>query len=153
MASSVVSQAAAPSMMLRVDRLDLVVGYLEEMRCGSVDSGRRQATSSPSTTTTTVSDCGSSAASTPRGMSCRPVKEALQEARVKGSLVDRIAFLENRVLKMEDEMEVTSDLRSSRAAAGGGGVEKQQQRGKAEKGKRLKSMVKSCLRSKLKSKD
>ncbi|KAF0922557.1 hypothetical protein E2562_038027 [Oryza meyeriana var. granulata] len=147
MASAVASHQHQPaSVMARVDRLDLVVGYLEEMRAGN--SGRRSC-GSPSTTATTASDSGSSVASTPRG-SCRPAKEALEEARAKGSLVDRIAFLESRVLKMEEEMEVTSDLRSS-----GGGIEKQQRCGKAaaEKVKRLKSLVKSCVRGKLKTND
>uniref|UniRef100_A0A0E0KGF7 Uncharacterized protein n=1 Tax=Oryza punctata TaxID=4537 RepID=A0A0E0KGF7_ORYPU len=143
--------AVAASVMARVDRLDLVVGYLEEMR-----GGERRSTcgGSPSSTTTTTvnSESGSSSvASTPRGMSCRPAKEALAEARAKGSLVDRIAFLENRVLKMEEEMEVTSDVRSS------GSDEKQRRsegKNKAEKGtKRLKSLVKSCVRGKLKTND
>uniref|UniRef100_A0A0E0D3T5 Uncharacterized protein n=1 Tax=Oryza meridionalis TaxID=40149 RepID=A0A0E0D3T5_9ORYZ len=160
MASAVAAShqpAAAASVMARVDRLDLVVGHLEEMRSGG-GGGRRSSCGggSPSTTTTTVSsESGSSSvASTPRGMSCRPAKEALEEARAKGSLVDRIAFLETRVLKMEEDMEVTSsDVRSS------GSDERKQQRSAggnkkpAEKGKRLKSLVKSCVRGKLNTND
>jgi hypothetical protein len=104
MASAVAaSHQPAASVMARVDRLDLVVGHLEEMRGGGGGGRRSSCGGSPSTTTTTVSsnESGSSSvASTPRGMSCRPAKEALEEARAKGSLVDRIASLETRVLKV-----------------------------------------------------
>lgn len=76
----------AASMMTQMDRLDLVVGYLEEMR-GSTRSTSPLSSSAPSTP--------------PRSRwSCRPAKEALQEAQAKGSLVDRIALLESRVLKV-----------------------------------------------------
>ncbi|BAF12601.1 Os03g0623100, partial [Oryza sativa Japonica Group] len=156
MASAVAaSHQPAASVMARVDRLDLVVGHLEEMRRGGGGGRRSSCGGSPSTTTTTVSsnESGSSSvASTPRGMSCRPAKEALEEARAKGSLVDRIASLETRVLKMEEEMEVTSsDVRNT------GSDEKQQRSAagnkKAEKRKRLKSLVKSCVRGKLNTND
>jgi hypothetical protein len=105
----------ATSMMARVERLDLVLGYLEEMmqqQHRRTSRSTTTATSSPSTPAATggglmmMSD-DSSAASTPRGSKswrraswCRPAKEALEEAQAKGTLVDRIAFLEDRVLKV-----------------------------------------------------
>ncbi|CAM0948509.1 unnamed protein product [Alopecurus aequalis] len=160
MASSAVSQshngqlhhppAGAGSMMARVDRLDLVVGYLEEMRHSGGGSAR--SSTSPSTATT----FSSSSPTTPR---CRPAEELLRETRAKGSLVERIAFLENRVLRMEEErMEpgettperTTSRLSSSMSAAGGSGGSES---GRKKKG--LKSLVKSCVRggAKLKTKE
>ncbi|XP_062202833.1 uncharacterized protein LOC133905139 [Phragmites australis] len=142
-------------MMARVDRLDLVLGYLEEKRrhSNTIVAGRGSA-SSPSTPTTTLSD--SSAASTPRGRSCRPAKEALEEAQAKGSLVDRIAFLEDRVLRMEEDTEITGpDIKMS--SGGDQRKEKehqhQHQHGKSSKKKGLKSLVKSCVRGKLNTKD
>ncbi|CAN6335295.1 unnamed protein product [Urochloa humidicola] len=160
--------APATSMMARVDRLDLVLGYLEDMvhhqhqHRQSTASRSTTATSSPSTPAI-ASD--SSAASTPRGSKTwrrRPVKEALEEAQTKGTLVDRIAFLEDRVLKMEEDMDIiapekmttTSSILTANtisgysprhdASSGGGG-------GKRKKG--LKSLVKSCVRGNLKTKD
>ncbi|XP_047050449.1 uncharacterized protein LOC124655629 [Lolium rigidum] len=159
MASSAVSQShsgqlhpPAGSMMARVDRLDLVVGYLEEMRHGSARSS-----TSPSTPTT----LSSSSPTTPRSTGrCRPAEELLRETKAKGSLVERIAFLENRVLRMEEErlsassfsMEITpertSRLSSSMNSAGNG-------TGSGRKKKGLKSLVKSCVRggAKLKTKE
>uniref|UniRef100_A0A0D9VWH3 Uncharacterized protein n=1 Tax=Leersia perrieri TaxID=77586 RepID=A0A0D9VWH3_9ORYZ len=158
MASAAVShqhQPAAGSVMARMDRLDLVVGYLEEMRGGH--SGRRSHGGGSPSSTTVSTESGTSASSvgsTPRGSGCRPAKEALEEARAKGSLVDRIAFLETRVLKMEEEMEVTSsDVRSTGSVGGDKQQQQQQRRGKAEKGKRLTRLVKSCVRGKLNTKE
>jgi hypothetical protein len=144
-------------MMARVDRLDLVVGYLEEMRHHG--SSARSSTS-PSTPTT----FSSSSPTTPRstGGRCRPAEELLRETKAKGSLVERIAFLENRVLRMEEERllassmsmemspERTSRLSSSMNSAGNGTGS-----GSGRKKKGLKSLVKSCVRggAKLKTKD
>lgn len=115
-------------MMARVDRLDLVLSYLEELH----DHHRHSSNMSSSLSTLSADD-----SSSPRGSwrrSCRPAKEVLEEAHVKGSLVDRIAFLEDRVLKME---EITPERKEK--------VHK--------KNNRLKSLVKSCVRGKLKTKD
>lgn len=102
--------SAATSMMARVDRLDLVLSYLEELHHqshhhhhlhGGGGGGSNMSTSTPSTPTTQSADSsprGSRSASWRRA--CRPAKEVLEEAHAKGSLVDRIAFLEDRVLKV-----------------------------------------------------
>ncbi|CAL4904709.1 unnamed protein product [Urochloa decumbens] len=162
-------QHPAASMMARVDRLDLVLGYLEDMmqqQHRHNTSRSTTATSSPSTTpTSTAGGYDSSAASTPRGSKTwrrRPVKEALEEAQAKGTLVDRIAFLEDRVLKMEEDMDIITPEKmtttssslvtntmsgySPRHDASGGGGGKRKKQG-------LKSLVKSCVRGNLKTKD
>ncbi|KQJ85577.1 uncharacterized protein LOC100845645 [Brachypodium distachyon] len=159
-ASSAVSghQAPAPaSMMARVDRLDLVVGYLEDMRSGNGGSARS------SSTATTLSS--SSPASTPRAAArCRPAEELLQETRAKGSLVDRIACLENRVLKMEEEERMSFSRRSpiasssSTAAMEGMAADSGSSREKKKKKRKgIKSLVQSCVvksgAAKLKTKD
>jgi hypothetical protein len=110
MASVARQPAAATSMMARVGRLDLVLGYLEELHHHrGLGRGSNAMTSSSSLSTATTNP---SAESSPRGSwrrTCRPAKEVLDEAHAKGSLVDRIAFLEDRVLKMEDDMEITPE--------------------------------------------
>ncbi|RCV19723.1 hypothetical protein SEVIR_3G426200v4 [Setaria viridis] len=137
-------QAAVPpatSMMARVDRLDLVLGYLEEMTMQQ--HGHRTSTAasgawSPSTASS------SSAASTPRGSKTwrrRPAKEALEEAQAKGTLVDRIGVLEDRVLKMEEDMDINITTMSAGSSSS------------RKKSKGIKSLVKSCVRGKLKTKE
>jgi hypothetical protein len=107
--------AATASMMARVDRLDLLLGYLEEMH----RNGNGNGNASPPSATTASSpstlaaggvhlissdddvDVDSSAGpSTPTWRRPRPAKEVLEEAQAKGSLIDRIASLEHRVLKV-----------------------------------------------------
>ncbi|XP_044392477.1 uncharacterized protein [Triticum aestivum] len=179
MASSAVSHShggqhqhqlpASGSMMARVDRLDLVVGYLEELRHHSGGSGR--------SSTTATSTLSSSSPTTPRSSrphGCRPAEELLREAKAKGSLVERIAFLEDRVLRMEEErMELSSSSMLDTADqttptssgrrtmrmmmnGGGGAGDEHGSGGSGRKGKKgLKSLVKSCVRAgaKLKTKE
>ncbi|KAK3140360.1 hypothetical protein QOZ80_5AG0399830 [Eleusine coracana subsp. coracana] len=149
MASVARQPAAATSMMARVDRLDLVLTYLEELHHNHHHhhhGGSNLSTSSPSTPTTQSGD------SSPRGSAswrraCRPAKEVLEEAHAKGSLVDRIAFLEDRVLKMEEDMEITPEGESSKSD------QRKEKVRDGNKKKGLKSLVKSCVRGKLKTKD
>ncbi|GJM95024.1 hypothetical protein PR202_ga11717 [Eleusine coracana subsp. coracana] len=148
MASVARQPAAATSMMARVDRLDLVLSYLEELHHNHHHhhGGSNLSTSSPSTPTTQSGD------SSPRGSAswrraCRPAKEVLEEAHAKGSLVDRIAFLEDRVLKMEEDMEITPEGESSKSD------QRKEKVRDGNKKKGLKSLVKSCVRGKLKTKD
>ncbi|KAF7062914.1 hypothetical protein CFC21_069462 [Triticum aestivum] len=166
MASSAVSHShggqhqhqlpASGSMMARVDRLDLVVGYLEELRHHSGGSGR--------SSTTATSTLSSSSPTTPRSSrphGCRPAEELLREAKAKGSLVERIAFLEDRVLRMEEErMELSSssmlDTADQTTPTSGGAGDEHGSGGSGRKGKKgLKSLVKSCVRAgaKLKTKE
>ncbi|XP_066357604.1 uncharacterized protein [Miscanthus floridulus] len=174
MAATVARQPAAASMMARVDRLDLLLGYLEDMhRNGNGNASPPSATtaSSPSTPAATgghrglviisSDDDDSAAASTPRGSKTwrrpRPAKEVLEEAQAKGSLIDRVAFLEHRVLKMEEDMEITpadEDKASHQARAYGHDTRKEKVHDPSSRKKKgLKSLVKSCVRGNLKTKD
>ncbi|OEL25658.1 hypothetical protein BAE44_0013323 [Dichanthelium oligosanthes] len=165
-------------MMARMDRLDLLLGYLEEMTQQQHGLRRSTATSSPSTPATgggggLISDDDSSAASTPRGgsktwrraaSSCRPAKEALEEAQAKGTLVERIALLEDRVLKMEEDMldQITPEKVITMSSYGGHDddasskekpLQDRYRSSKNNKKKGLKSLVKSCVRGSLKTED
>ncbi|KAL6623716.1 hypothetical protein ACP70R_033595 [Stipagrostis hirtigluma subsp. patula] len=155
--ASVARQPAAASMpmMARVDRLDHLLAYLEEMHHHQHRSSNT-ATSSPSTPRSRALSDDSSAASTPRAgswrrataSSCRPAKEALEEAQAKGSLLDRIALLEDRLLRMEDDIDICTPEKGV-AAIG----EERHRRSSSGKKKGIKSFVKSCVRGKLKTKD
>ncbi|KXG24152.1 uncharacterized protein LOC8072885 [Sorghum bicolor] len=184
MAATVARQQPAGMMMARVDRLDLLLGYLEERmhRNGNASPPPSATTtaSSPSTPAgvgghrglVSSDDDDSSAASTPQGSKTwrrpRPAKEVLEEAQAKGSLIDRIAFLEHRVLKMEEDMVITpaaadEDDKAShqpiRAMVGHEDARTKEKvhddasSRKKKKKKGLKSLVKSCVRGNLKTKD
>ncbi|CAN6339272.1 unnamed protein product [Urochloa humidicola] len=166
-------QQPAASMMARVDRLDLVLGYLEDMqrhhhrRETATTSRSSTATSSPSTTPASASSAastprGSKTCSTPRGSQTwrrRPVKEALEEAQTKGTLVDRIAFLEDRVLKMEEDMDIITPEKMTSSSFTMSGYSPRhdatddRSSSAKKKKKGLKSLVKYCVTGNLKTKD
>ncbi|KAF8763090.1 hypothetical protein HU200_008943 [Digitaria exilis] len=130
-------------MMARVDRLDLVLGYLEEMMTQQHHHHGDGSSWSPSA----ASSSSSAGTGTPRGSKTwrrRPAKEALEEAQTKGTLVDRIAFLEDRVLKMEEDMVTPENTKMTRKTSSSK---------KRNKQGGLKSLVKSCVRGKLKTKE
>ncbi|KAL6599968.1 hypothetical protein ACP70R_045619 [Stipagrostis hirtigluma subsp. patula] len=146
--------AASMPMMARVDRLDHLLAYLEEMHHHRNSNTATSSPSTPRSRALSTDRDDSSAASTPRAgswrrtaSSCRPAKEALEEAQAKGSLLDRIALLEDRLLRMEDEIEITPE--KGVAAIG----EERHRRSSSGKKKGIKSFVKSCVRGKLKTKD
>ncbi|ONM02357.1 uncharacterized protein [Zea mays] len=149
------------SMMARVDRLDLLLGYLEEMhRNGNGNASPPSATTASSPSTLAAGgvhlissdddvDVDSSAGpSTPTWRRPRPAKEVLEEAQAKGSLIDRIASLEHRVLKMEEDMEVTpaNTDKASQQPRATMMMSKNDDPSRKKKKKGLKSLVKSCLR-------
>ncbi|KAJ4791452.1 Lethal factor [Rhynchospora pubera] len=156
--ASIVSHEQAPSMLNRIDRLDVMLGYLEQMHSGRKSGARSPATSTNSSGLLTVSDLNtggdSSATSSPKILSrrrCRSMQEAMVEIQEKGTLFDRIEFLENRILKLEDEIEM------ERKESDGWGSPKASPRGlkresdglrspKASPGKGLKRLVKSCVK-------
>lgn len=176
-------------MMARVDRLDLLLGYLEEMhRNGNGNASPPSATTASSPSTLAAGgvhlissdddvDVDSSAGpSTPTWRRPRPAKEVLEEAQAKGSLIDRIASLEHRVLKvillfiqssvvvpptyyiatlllllqMEEDMEVTpaNTEKASHQPRATTMMSKDDDPSSSRKKKKkgLKSLVKSCLR-------
>ncbi|XP_078156159.1 uncharacterized protein LOC144551925 [Carex rostrata] len=130
----VASHEQAPSMLNRVDRLDVMLGYLEEIR-GDRKSSARSPTTSTNWSGPLTGD--SSVTSSPKSLSrrrCRSIQEAMMEIQVKGTLFDRIDFLENRLLKLEEEVD----------------VERKESDGwrspKVSPGKGLKRLVKSCVK-------
>ncbi|CAA6662887.1 unnamed protein product [Spirodela intermedia] len=110
------------------------MGHLEEIARGS---GRLRRSSASSGTATTGSDGGVGAESPPWSLDlrCRPMEEVVTETRLKGPLIDRLHRLEDRVLKMGEEMEAEMEMER-----------KKEERRSHRKG--LKSLVKSCMRGK-----
>ncbi|XP_008804548.1 uncharacterized protein LOC103717801 [Phoenix dactylifera] len=135
-----------PSILDRMDRLDALLGYLErrESRAAAAAAKSPRASTTSSGTVTTSDGGNSSVNSSPKCLSrrwCRPVHDVLMEVQAKGSLMDRVDHLEHRLLKIEDEKKREEAERSPRSGD------------KSKHGKGLKSLVKSCVKGSLKTKD
>ncbi|KAG9449425.1 hypothetical protein H6P81_009390 [Aristolochia fimbriata] len=135
-------------MLSRFDRLDYMMGSLEELKTGQKSvSARSSGPSSPSsgtgtTGTTLTSDGGTSSVnSSPKSLEkrCRPMDSVLTEIRLKGSLIDRLTMLEDRVFKMGLQME--EEIESERKREEG-----EHHDTKSPRKKGLKSLVKSCVK-------
>ncbi|XP_074575075.1 uncharacterized protein LOC141831584 [Curcuma longa] len=119
--------------LARVDRLDIMLGYLEEL-CGSHSS---RSTSAAVVTTSEVSN--SSVDSSPRSTDrrrCRPIGAVVAETQVKGNLMDRVEHLEKRLLELEEK----------KTRSGGEEMKKVKKR---KRGKGLKWLVASCVKGDL----
>ncbi|KAA8520243.1 hypothetical protein F0562_014499 [Nyssa sinensis] len=121
-------------MLSRLDRLDNVLRHLEEIR-GSHRSPKSSCASTPSSGTLTSDGPTSSVDFSPKSLDkqCRPIDDVIVETEVKGTLIERLAQVEDRVLKMEEELEAKKKR------------EEKLSEKKAHK-KSLKQLVKSCVK-------
>ncbi|XP_077210685.1 uncharacterized protein LOC143846153 [Tasmannia lanceolata] len=137
-------QAHSPQrepILTRINRLDIIMGYLEELKeVNRSVSGKSSGPTSPSSGTVT-SDGGNdfSINSSPKSIDkrCRPIDSVIAETQLKGSLVDRLVQLENRVLKLSLLLE--EEIEAERKK------EEEEKEGKKSPVKGLKRLVKSCV--------
>ncbi|KAK7314256.1 hypothetical protein VNO77_39470 [Canavalia gladiata] len=86
----------------RIDRLDNMLRQLEEIRGYS-----RSPKSSCASTPTSGSDGRvSSSDFSPRSLEkyCRPIENVMMETEVKGTMIERLNQVEDRMLKLEEEL-------------------------------------------------
>ncbi|WOK95474.1 hypothetical protein Cni_G04181 [Canna indica] len=138
------SEQEHPSILARVDRLDIMLGYLEELRGSRGGTSTTTSASSASGAVTASSDGGNSSAnSSPRSIDrrrCRPIGDVVVETQVKGNLIHRIEDLEIRLLKLEKGTELEKREREEKR------TRKREKRG-------LKRLVAHCLSGDLKTKE
>ncbi|GJS14814.1 hypothetical protein Tco_0409286 [Tanacetum coccineum] len=97
-------------MLSRLDRLDTIVRQLEEIRGGN-RSPKSSCASTPSSCTLTSDGQISSIDFSPRSLEkhCRPIDDVIIETGVKGTLIERLVHVEDRVAKLcmrlEEEIE------------------------------------------------
>ncbi|PWA55738.1 hypothetical protein CTI12_AA425030 [Artemisia annua] len=97
-------------MLSRLDRLDTIVRQLEEIRGGN-RSPKSSCASTPSSCTHTSDGQISSIDFSPRSLEkhCRPIDDVMIETGVKGTLIERLVHVEDRVAKLcmqlEEELE------------------------------------------------
>ncbi|KAI9116622.1 hypothetical protein K1719_012280 [Acacia pycnantha] len=92
--------------LTRIDRLDNMLKQLEEIR-GYNRSPKSSFESTPSSGTLTNDGHVSSVDISPKSLEkhCRPIDHVIMETEVKGTLIERLDHLEDRMLKIEIEAE------------------------------------------------
>ncbi|KAJ9563513.1 hypothetical protein OSB04_008673 [Centaurea solstitialis] len=117
----------------------LKVRQLEEIRGGNRTPKSSNA-STPSSCTLTSDGQASSLEFSPRSIEkhCRPIDAVIVETGVKGTLIERLVHVEDRVAKMEEEIEAEKRRIQQ---------EKNKEEEKVVKKKKsgLKQLVKSCV--------
>ncbi|KAA8515680.1 hypothetical protein F0562_018709 [Nyssa sinensis] len=85
----------------RFDRIDKILRQLEEIR-GRSRSPKSSYASTPSSGTLTIDDPASSMDFSSKSLEkhCRPIDEVIVETEHKGTLIERLVQVENRVLKV-----------------------------------------------------
>ncbi|XP_058203523.1 uncharacterized protein LOC131317862 isoform X2 [Rhododendron vialii] len=123
--------------MSRLHRLDKILNHLEERR-GSRTRSPRSSYASTTTSSGTLTSGGDGRVSSTADLSpesiedhCLPVDVVVVEAEMKGTLLERLVLLENRVLKFEEELESEKALPAAQVK---------------KKKKGLKQLVKSCAK-------
>ncbi|KAI4333135.1 hypothetical protein L6164_017977 [Bauhinia variegata] len=135
MAALAISITEEP-ILSRIDRLDKMLRQLEEIR-GYNKSPKSSCESTPSSGTLTSDGHVSSLDFSPKSLQkhCRPIENVIVETEMKGTLIERLNHVENRMFKLEEEWE----------------AEKKNGEGKTEektsqKKKGLKQLVKQCVK-------
>ncbi|XP_050210746.2 uncharacterized protein LOC126661037 isoform X1 [Mercurialis annua] len=134
--------------LCRLDRLDNMLRQLEEIR-GSNRSPKSSCASTPSSGTLTSEGHGSSIDFSPKKSlekHCRPINRVIIDTEVKGTLVERLDHVEERLLKLCVQLE--GELEGERKR-------EEESPEKSGKKKGLKGLVKSMVKGKKnhKSKD
>ncbi|XP_047977549.1 uncharacterized protein LOC125219576 isoform X1 [Salvia hispanica] len=122
--------ASEEPILARINRLDLILHQLEEIRGDHHSPKSSNASSGPLT-----SDGLPFLSPEKR---CRPVKEVMVEVQEKGNLIDRLLHAEDRILKVCLQLE--EEIHESEKSSGSG------ERKSPKKG--LKQFVKSCVKPK-----
>ncbi|XP_076897716.1 uncharacterized protein LOC143551087 [Bidens hawaiensis] len=129
-------------MLTRLDRLDIIVRKLEDLKGGnSFRTPKISCPSSPSSSTLASEGKASSFDFSPRSLEkhCRPIDDVIVETEMKGTLIERLVHVEDRVAKLCVQLEEEIDAEKRR-------LEQEQKKKLIKKKKRgLKQLVKSCV--------
>ncbi|XP_031473499.1 uncharacterized protein LOC116245981 [Nymphaea colorata] len=142
--------------LARLDRLEHLTANLEDVK--GVRSGKSSSVSTPRSGTTSSGGIYSESPSSPASLEsrCRPLNEVLVETQLKGTIVDRLDDLENRVVKLEELMLTTRNEEGNGGKTAGGGMrlveeleeahggQEEKPRKKKHRGT-LKRLVKTCV--------
>ncbi|MED6126369.1 hypothetical protein PIB30_077685 [Stylosanthes scabra] len=121
---------AEEPILSRIERLDNMLRQLEEIR-----GCNRSPKSSCASTPTSASDGRiSSVDFSPKSLEkhCRPIENVIMETEVKGTLIERLNHVEDRVIKLEGEWEAEKKREEEKKV-------------KKPKKKGLKQLVQKCV--------
>ncbi|XP_074293951.1 uncharacterized protein LOC141621164 isoform X1 [Silene latifolia] len=137
--------ATEEPILSRIDRLDHLLRNLEEIRVGSKSPKSCSSPSTPSSGTRTTDSRAWSQEFSPRSRDkyhhYRSIEEAMIEMEHKGSLLERVSFMEDRLIKVctQVEGELEAEIKH----------EKEDKQGDH---KGIKELIKSCVTPKRKGK-
>ncbi|XP_021911762.1 uncharacterized protein LOC110825604 [Carica papaya] len=125
----------------RLDRLDTMLRQLEEIR-GSNTSPKSWSASTTSSGALTSEGHPSSVDFSPKIMEkhCRPMDRVMMEIGIKGSLIERVEEVENRVLKLCSQLEEELEEEKKR--------EEERSEKNQHKKKPIKQLVKRIVKGK-----
>ncbi|KAL9272052.1 hypothetical protein AKJ16_DCAP16371 [Drosera capensis] len=97
---------AEETLLSRLDRLDNLLRHLEEKAAAATTAGSNYRDSKSSSGSTEVISGMTTTTITSEELEkcCRPLEDVVVETEIKGSLVQRLARMEDRVLKLEEEI-------------------------------------------------
>ncbi|KAK4372163.1 hypothetical protein RND71_007547 [Anisodus tanguticus] len=148
--------AVEEPLLSRLDRLDNIIKKLEEVRGGD----HSPKTSTASSETLTSDGQASSLDFSPRSMEkhCRPIDDVILETEHKGTLIERLVNVENRVLnvclQLEAELEMMKKKKDENNIVLEETLKKKregnvvEEKNKSHHKKGFKSFVKSCVQGK-----
>ncbi|KAK7405480.1 hypothetical protein VNO78_06818 [Psophocarpus tetragonolobus] len=115
----------------RIDRLDNMLRQLEEIR----GCNRSPKTSCASTTSSGSDGHVSSVDFSPKSLEkhCRPIENVMMETEVKGTMIERLNQVEDRMLKLEEEFLAR--------------MKKEEEKKMNSPKKRFKQFVKQCVKA------
>ncbi|KAJ4971482.1 hypothetical protein NE237_004581 [Protea cynaroides] len=128
----------------RLDRLDTMLRQLEVVRGSSIRSSPKFSWASTPSSEPLTSDGGNSSADLSpksREKHCRPIEDVMLETRVKGSLIERLVYVENRVLQLCLQMEEEIEAEKKRLKE----TRTESRTPKHKKKGGFKQLVKSCV--------
>ncbi|KAL9231241.1 hypothetical protein vseg_006493 [Gypsophila vaccaria] len=131
---------AEEAILSRIDRLDHLLRNMEEVRVGN-KSPRSSSPSTPTSSGTRTSEY-SPRSRDEKYYHYRSIEEAIMEMEHKGSLLDRVAHMEDRLLKVCKQVEEELDVEKHHTHERGDNL--------VGDHKGLKQLIKSCVKGKSK---
>ncbi|KAL8155061.1 uncharacterized protein LOC141719575 isoform X2 [Apium graveolens] len=133
----------------RLDRLDNILRQLDDVRGANRTPRSSCASTHSSGTLTSDGQVSSVDPFSPKSLEkhCRPIDDVIMETELKGTLIQRIVHVEDRLLQLEDE------IIGHKREGEGEGQWSTPTTPDSKKKKNLKQLVKSCVKGKSKHKN
>ncbi|KAM7509008.1 hypothetical protein LguiA_019461 [Lonicera macranthoides] len=142
--SILIEEGAEEPVLSRLERLDNILKQLEDIKGSGRNRTPRSSCASTATSGTLTSDGhASSLEFSPESLEkhCRPIDDVIVETELKGTLIERLVHVEERVLKLGLELERELEVEKKREEEILASTPE-----KEKKKKGLKQLMKSCVK-------